>query len=645
MDITVGFDGIIEQNSWFPVLITLANDGAPVEGELVVTFEGPSTEWRSEVSLPTQSRKQIELTIFSSNDFRPLEVNLTDDSGNILLSASDNNLRRVTQEDGLIYGVVTAEPDSLEVLSKVPAGRSDVFIAYMSIDQLTTDPLALQPLDALIFNDIDTNGLTIDQRAALDTWLRQGGQIILTGGSSWQKTTAAFSDLLPVELTGTESVDTLSDFEGAIGVPFRDPGPYVVAQSSFTNGELVWRDGSTPILARRSIGGGNVWFLALDPQFAPLDDWDGSEALWASVARFIPQPMFWERGFKDTNSLADAVSTIPAIQLPSVWLVLGFMVFYILIVGPANYLVLNRIERRELAWLTLPITMFVFSAAALLIGLQFRGNRVVINQLSIVMGRADAESVRVDSAVGIFSPRRDSYNLTVQEGANIRYTDRFGFVGGNASRQPILTGNENMIDDLLIDVGDVSQFVASGFLNASPVTAEATWSPDADNEFNLVITNNSSDPIEDMLLLAGIKQVALFDIGPRETIERTISLPSAFIEEFEATVEGGPESVQLYAGVTDGYTESPIENGYSTLIEGAQPGAGYNYYSEPARRQRYNLLNSLYQTYNSEPVFIPTGQLILIGWSETRQIDVAVDTTRSDQVSSTLYFLEIPLTK
>ncbi|MEM9775918.1 MAG: hypothetical protein AAF902_15180 [Chloroflexota bacterium] len=644
MEIRAGFDGIVQEASWFPVVITLENNGAPIEGQVEATFGGAQTVWKTDVSLPTQSRKQINMTVYAQDVFRSFEVSLYTDDGERILHENSINLQAVAAHEGLIYGVVTSEQDALEVLTKVAAGRPEARVAYVDIDEIPTDPVALQALDMLVFNDVDTNGLSLDQRAAINAWIAQGGQLVITGGASWQRTTAAFADILPVEVTGTESVDQLAAFGSAIGEPFRDPGPYVVTRSSFINGELVWRNESLPILARRPLQDGNVWFLALDPQFAPLNDWDGSEILWNSVAEFIPLPMFWERGFQDLSSLSSAVSTIPAIQLPSVWLVLGFMVSYILIVGPINYWLLTRYERRELAWLTLPLTMIVFSIAALVIGLQFRGNRVVVNQLSIVQGRADADSVRVDTAVGVFSPRRDRYTLSLPSDSRIRYTDRFGF-GGSASRQPIELGASNEITDLLIDVGDVSQFVSSQYRDASPITAKATLSAEVSNQIDLVVTNNTSEPIENILLLVGIKNVALFNIEPGETIETTVFLPTTFAEEFEATAEGAPEAVQAYAGATDGYTESPIENGYSTLIEGSEPGLGYNYYSEPELRQRYNFLSSLYQTYNSQPVFVPTGQIILIGWSEIPQVDISVDTGRSDQVASTLYFLEIPLTK
>ncbi|MBK8024645.1 MAG: hypothetical protein IPK19_25285 [Chloroflexi bacterium] len=46
----------------------------------------------------------------------------------------------------------------------------------------------------------------------------------------------------------------------------------------------------------------------------------------------------------------------------------GFLALYILLVGPANYFLLSRINRREWAWVTIPILILVFSALAHTLG-------------------------------------------------------------------------------------------------------------------------------------------------------------------------------------------------------------------------------------------------------------------------------------
>ncbi|MFT7584443.1 MAG: hypothetical protein ACI9EW_000860 [Cellvibrionaceae bacterium] len=646
MTVQPGFDGIIKNDNWFPVLVTLANDGVAVEGTLELSFGDSGTTWATNVSLPTQSRKQIQTTVYASESIQAFKAVLrSDETGEPLLSSSNNSLKRLDPADSLIYAVVSPEPDTLEQLEKVRHSRADAAVAYLAIDEIPTDPIALQPLDVLVFNDTDTNSLSAGQRESIEIWLRQGGQLVLTGGSGWQKTTAAFSHLLPVEIVATESISTLSNFESAIGSNFRDAGPYVIARSSLKNGELVWRDEAQPILARRAEGAGNVWFLALDPQFAPLDDWDGSLVLWDSVAQFVPHPLFWERGFDSEDSLYEAVSTIPTIQLPSVWLILGFMGLYVLVVGPLNYIVLSQMDRRELAWLTLPITILLFSGVALLIGLQFRGNRVIVNQLSVVSGRIDASELKVESGIGIYSPRRDEYDITFTPDTGLKFVSRFGLSNLSDSLRVTL-GNENVLEDVLVAVGEVTPLTASSFQDASPISGRASLSADK-KSVELSVTNDSPDTIRNILLLVGTKQIQLKNLNPGQTISQQIDIPSASQKAFETEASGSPETYQVIQGQTDITQDSPLENGFPTLIEGESPGGytSYYYYDDPEESQRYNLLSSLYETYNSDTVYTPTGKIIFIGWSEAAQIDISLNSSRFDLAASSLYFIEIPVEK
>lgn len=646
MTIRPGFDGIVKEDSWFPLLITLANDGPAVEGELTISVSDNGLVWRQEVSLPTQSRKQIQTVVYVPEYANRLRIVLSDENGKALLKsvASSGSLQMLDSQKGLMYGIVSPEPDTLGLLSGVNGGRTDVGVGYLSIEEIPVDPIALDGLDVLIFSDVDTNELSSAQREAIDIWVGGGGQLVLTGGAGWQKTTAAFQEQLPVDVSGTASVERLDGFESAVGINFRDAGPYVIAQSSLKNGELIWRNEAQPILARRAIGDGGVWFLALDPQFAPLDDWDGSPIVWNSVVEFVPRPYFWQRGFVEPSNLIDSASTIPAIKLPSVWLILGFMLLYVLIAGPLNYIVLNRMQRRELAWLTLPATMLLFSGVAFVVGLQFRGNRVILNQISLVYGRFDAPELRVDSGVGIYSPRRDEFNIVLEPDAHVRSIDRYGGYGF-AAGQEISLGSENVLEDVLVSVGDVTPFVSSRYQDASPISASVTLSADG-KVVEVVVTNISQQTLYNSVLLIGSKMVQVADLAAGETFEKEIDIPFDYQESFALEAAGGPKTYRVYPAIVDGYKDHPLETGLSTLIEGEPVGGlgGYQYYyGEPDKQQRASLFNSLYKQYNGENVYMPEGRVIFIGWSDTAQFDIAVGNNSFDLESSSLYFLEIPV--
>ena len=63
---------------------------------------------------------------------------------------------------------------------------------------------------------------------------------------------------------------------------------------------------------------------------------------------------------------------------------------YILLIGPINYLVLRRLDRREWAWLTMPVLIVVFAVGAYGIGSLLRGSAVIVNEVAIVRGAPGA---------------------------------------------------------------------------------------------------------------------------------------------------------------------------------------------------------------------------------------------------------------
>jgi hypothetical protein len=62
---------------------------------------------------------------------------------------------------------------------------------------------------------------------------------------------------------------------------------------------------------------------------------------------------------------------------------------YIALIGPVNYLILRRLDRREWAWVTMPILIVGFAVGAYAFGSALRGSSVILNEVGIVRGAPD----------------------------------------------------------------------------------------------------------------------------------------------------------------------------------------------------------------------------------------------------------------
>lgn len=636
----VGFDGYYKKKSWLPVTVLVSNDGPAVEGEIVVQGRGETT-YRAPISLPNQSRKRIRLNVYNSGLDTDFRVQILNEDGSVVGLVRTNVIPLPTS-DSLLYGVISSQPDAFEFLEKIEGGRTDVGVAFLDIVELPENPALWRDLDLLIINDVDSNQLTAPQRDALAVWVLQGGQLIVTGGASWQKTTGAFHDLLPVEVTGSRSASVLPAFAAQIGQPYRDEGPYVIAESRLVDGRSLFNEEGLPILARRSLGRGATYFMALDPRFAPLVDWNGSDDLWETIARRTPRQAFWEQGFIVDQEISDAVSGLPSLKLPPVLLLIGFVLLYIVFIGPANFIYLRSINRGERAWLTIPAIIAVFTITAYLMGLQFKGNSVLVNQMAVVTGLAGNETGQVEAAVGVYSPRRGSYDVIFEDDVVTRPLSDGSFSDTDLT---IVHDTAVKLENTIIDVGEIGTYGARAVRPLPDIQAVVTANPETPGVI-VTVTNNSGQTIENAGVYIGNNFIAndfvsFGTIEPGETVSKPISQRAILAEQIKEAVEDGVHDYQAYdstvSGTSSSYQSAPFESYYSDIL-----GVS-SYYGDSVYFPRYELLESLFDNYGQEVVYEPIYKITLVGWTTQSQLDVQIDGGRFEESGVTLYFLEIPV--
>ena len=111
-----------------------------------------------------------------------------------------------------------------------------------------------------------------------------------------------------------------------------------------------------------------------------------------------------------------ALSEMLDLGLPATTWIVIFLVGYVVLVGPGQYFLLRRLDRREWAWIGFPA--LALGAAGLLLGgaAWLRGPEVRLAALSIVRVSEDTGTVPVETYVGLVAPTRGTYNLTLVDG-------------------------------------------------------------------------------------------------------------------------------------------------------------------------------------------------------------------------------------
>ncbi|MCS6842164.1 MAG: hypothetical protein NZ699_16720 [Roseiflexus sp.] len=502
-----GYASAYRLGEWFPVIVEVANDGRDLRGVLEWSFPGAPGQpvFRREIDLPRGSRKRVTLDVFAQGFARNGLIRLLED-GNVVLEQSVRI--EAIEMDRFLVVVVGSDPTLLTSLSAMSiSGASGTVVRHIAPDDLPSHPLVLRGVNAMFIHDVNTAALSTDQRTALRDWVLLGGQLIVGGGINGERAAAGLADILPVEVTRTLNQGDLSSLEQFAGSP---PTP-----SSGPLLEVRPRPGAealppaAPLIYRSRLGNGIVVFSAFD--LALLRGWSAEPDLWSRVLQ--PVPLFipgYDARVNQINLMQDALQ-LPAIQLPPASALAAFLIAYILMVGPVNYLVLRRLRRLEWAWLTIPATVVVFTGGVFLVGIGLRGGQAQLLQVAVVQGAEGEPRGAATAYLALFSPIRGSYTLRFPADHLVSETRSFDDF---TARPMLATSNDHgvTVPDLLVDVASVRTLIAEALI-PMPVQVQSTVQFNGDEPLGEV-RNVGSTALEQAIVVYQGSFQNLGDLAP-----------------------------------------------------------------------------------------------------------------------------------
>ncbi len=447
-------DGHARVGSWMAISVHLKNDGPAISGELRMAGGAQGrTRFGQVVDLPTLSDKTFVLYAQPPAFGRELEVALVDGEQVIAKTKVGFKIHDGTQ---LIVGVVAERPgDIVGAIDLLPnQNQLAPVIVPLDPEDLPERVEAWGGLDRLVWQDLDSNRLTTGQLTSLRGWVAGGGRLVIVGGTAGPSSLSAFPDaLLPYRPTATVDIPaaSLTSLVGSVPVGTADVpalgGSLIAGRSLVMSGDRV-------VAAERGYGSGAVTVVGFDPSTKWIADGSAGETLWR---RLLPSRTYAGLVLGDDSQLVSAVSQLPSLALPPIGGLIFLLGAYILLVGPINYFVLRRLDRRDWAWITMPALIGVFAVGAYGYGALLRGSEVLINEVALVRGSPGATDGTAQVYIGVFSPSRGTYQLNVPGGALLSAPISGDFFGGDgtASALDVVQGDPAKVRDLAVGFGSL----------------------------------------------------------------------------------------------------------------------------------------------------------------------------------------------
>ena len=390
--IEFGFDGYYKRGRWVPLqlLVVSENEHDSFVGELEVEvtnlFSGAILQtYSTPVSLTRTDRRRYTLHVFQPGTSTKLMLRIVHHEGRV----------RVERE---IIPDLPKETKDLFILALTPPGHdvlddwhglqidADAEIRVFVVHPASQKHLPLRwkgydSIDLVVIHGVSlaVNRISTTQQVSLLDWVRNGGTLLISGGSNLRYLRGSFLDpLLPVYLGELKTAARLPESLARLGGHSDFPIDLIDFKLR-DNAEILRIDGgsapahgSYPILAsRRSFGSGQIVCLAFDYNVLPISQSLESETLWTHFLKTIgksPRHLDdrYEPHRRDTEKINAVLKSLSSGRVPLLRILPLFLLACLLSVGGFTWWVAKRAARTRYYWIGgFLITLFLSCAAVL----------------------------------------------------------------------------------------------------------------------------------------------------------------------------------------------------------------------------------------------------------------------------------------
>jgi hypothetical protein len=425
----------LEPSQSNPYYANIDNSGPNTNGIISTDSVRSKVSIEYPVELPSGSKKRV---LFLSGTYSDGKVTLRSSAG-----IKEATIKGSYSSEQTRYGLISDNPSDLIFLKGQtgsgpdPSGNAAIGIGGCVPDDAPDRSFGYNCLDAVVLGD-GTEKLRDDQISAIKLYVQSGGSLVFVGGAAKSASSdVRWRELLPILNPTVVTKNGLTETVGKVR-----PGSISTKVSKGT-------------CLGRSFGAGIVSIVSVNPFESPIRESEDRRSIMSRAVRWnhkqsfrnlvnrqigqqesqnyyaAPAAVAYAPGYAPTpmSPLPGRFSATNAdpfqIKPPSLNNILWILVCYALAVVPINFLILRKLKKMEIAWISTPVISVVFSFILLnsTIGL-YRANATTRTTSIAILGQSVDDAV-IFGRSEMFFPQAKSYDLELSNVESVLTADSY----------------------------------------------------------------------------------------------------------------------------------------------------------------------------------------------------------------------------
>ena len=406
MEISYGYENHYKLGKYMPINIVIDNKGTDIEGTIEIEVPQNNEKYNiysESIILPKDTKKNYKISIPVNSYFDSIDVRVKSKGKTLIETKKYIGSGRLV-EDKLLMGILSEDFNSITYLNS-----GNINYKIVKLEEVPEKEIDLDMFDTICINNYDTSKLSKESYESLKKWVNNGGELIIGTGPSYANTLSKINDDF---LVG--SIKQAKKVKTSFGKKTIKPIEIEIQEIDIKS-KNIYSEKDIPLIKEVEKENGKITICLFDLGLEPLSNWESNKELGAMLLN--KQVINTREGLYDYWDIKQVISIISNLKLPKIMSLIIILSIYVIVVGIINYLILKRMDKRYLIWLTVPILSIVFSIIIYSIGKPTRINSVIINNANIVT--INNNKISTNSYYAIIPSKKMDVELDIKENESI----------------------------------------------------------------------------------------------------------------------------------------------------------------------------------------------------------------------------------